>query len=323
MADLPPHVVTALGVWAGGVLVALVGCGDGAVTPTLQILDRDRHARATADGQTIVYYRHDERPTGAAGIYRLDVASGDVELVVAVVLAGLDLHPATDSIVFSGRGPGEVEPALWIMGPDGGGLRRLGGGGTGPGFRWPAFSPDGAHLTWEARYQDAPGLDTVNTLWMGDWQNGAIANPRVVGPGRRSAWRPDGAVLAVERRRPGGTLPLVIVLMDTAGQVLDTLGFGEEPVWRPDGSIVGYFAETEADRGCLGVCFVPAAGGAPAPLSSAFLSLPGSWTEDGAQFMYARRMGTSEIAGNPTLLVEEWRLWARTQATGADRQLAF
>jgi len=323
MVDRPHRLVTAVGGWRGTLLLGVLGCGDGPTTSTLQVLDRDRNARFTTDGQTIVYYRHDERPAGAAGIYRLNVASGDTERLVAVILAGLDLHPATDSIVFSGRASGEVEPALWIMGLDGGGVRRLGGAGGGPGYRWPAFSPDGTHLTWEVRYQDDPGLDTVNTLWMGDWQNGTIANPRVVGPGRRSVWRPDGAALAVERRRPGGTVPLVIVVMDTTGQLLDTLGFGEEPVWRPDGGRVAYFAETEADRGCLGVCFVPAAGGSPVPLSSAFMSLPGSWTRDGAEFTYARSMGTSEIAGNPTLRVDEWRLWVRTLATGADRQLTF
>ena len=298
-----------------------LGCGDSGTGPTLAIFDRDRHARFSADEQTIVYYRNDERPGAAVGIYRVDVSSGDATLLVQAVLAGLDLHPQTDSIVFSARATGSAEPGLWIMGLDGGGVRAVGGGGSGPGYRWPAFSPDGAHLAWEVRYQDETGLDTVRTLWIGDWQSGAITNPRVIAPGRRSAWRPDGAALAVERRRPGGALPMVIAVVDTAGQLLDTLGFGEEPAWQPDGATVAYLAESQPDRGCQGVCFVPAGGGTPAPLSAAFVSYPGSWSGNGERYVFARLMGRYEIAGSPTLIVEESRLWIRTLATGADQQL--
>jgi len=305
-------------------LLAGLGCGDGPSGPVIQTFDRDRHPRFTADAQTIVYYRHDERPNAVVGIYRLDVASGDVALIVEAILAGLDLHPVTDSILFSARAAGEAEPALWLMGVDGGGVRRLQGGGADRGHRWPAFSADGQRVSWEARYQDATGLDTVRTLWIGDWRNGAIANPRAVGPARRSAWRPDGAALAVELRRPGDAVPFVIAVMDTAGVVLDTLGMGYEPLWRPDGTVVAYGTEADADRGCLGVCFVPAGGGPPVSLATAFVSFPGIWSRDGAEYLFARLERTYEIeAGGATVRVEEARLWSRTLATGADRQLTF
>jgi hypothetical protein len=307
---------------AAALLVAL-GCGDNTVAPTVQLLDRDRYARFTADGQSIVYYRQDERPGGTNGIYRLDLASGDVHLLVEVIPSGLDLHPQTDSIVFSGLGVGEAEPALWLMGLDGGGVRRLGGGGNGPGFRWPAFSPDGARIAWEVRRQNDPDLDVVNTLWIGEWQGGTIVNAHAVAPGRRSMWRPDGAAFVVERRRAGGALPLVIALMDTTGRLLDTLGFGSEPVWRPDGAMVAYLADIQPDRGCLGVCFVSTGGGSPVPLSTGFMSFPGSWSAEGGQFVFARLMRTYEIAGDPAVSIEESRLWIRALATGADRQLTF
>jgi Tol biopolymer transport system component len=317
------HRDTVVGAWAlAAALVAGLGCGTGPAGQTLQIIDRDRHAQFNAGGQSVVYYRHDERPGATTGIYRVELASGDVHLLVPAILAGLDVHPQTDSIVFSAYGTGQAEPALWLVGLDGGGLRRVGGGGTGPGYRWPAFSTDGTHIAWEARRETDTGLDTMSTLWIGEWRNGAIANARLVGPGRRSAWRPDGAALAVERRRPGGALPLVIALMDTTGRLLDTLGFGNDPVWRPDGGMLAYLADGAPDRGCLGVCFV-VAGGSPAPLSAAFMSFTGGWSRDGAQFVYARRMRTYEIPGNPTLSVEESRLWIRTLATGTDRQVTF
>ena len=160
-------------------LLTVFACGNNSIAPTIQLVDRDRHAHFTADAKSVVYYRHDERPGATPGIYRVDLASGQVTLLAEAILAGLDLDPQTDSIVFSTRGTNETEPALWIMGPDGGGVRRLGGGGNAaPGFRWPAFSADGSRFAWETRYQDDPGLDTVSTFWIGDWRNGTIANAR-------------------------------------------------------------------------------------------------------------------------------------------------
>jgi hypothetical protein len=203
-------------------------------------------------------------------------------------------------------------------------VRRLQGGGAARGHRWPAFSADGSHVAWEVRYQDETGMDTLETLWIGDWQNGTIANPRSVGPARRSAWRPDGAALAVELHRPGEAIPFVIAVMDTSGQVLDTLGAGYEPIWRPDGTVVAYGTEATPDRGCLGVCFVPATGGSPTSLSAAFVSFPGVWSSDGGAYVYARLLDSYEIpAGGATVVVEASRLWMRTLATGEDRQLIF
>ena len=306
------------------VLLAALGCGEDAAGPTINAFDRDRHPRFTADAQTIVYYRHDERPNAIVGIYRLDVATGDVALIVEAILAGLDLHPVTDSIIFSARAAGESEPALWLMGLDGGGVRRLQGGGSAPGHRWPAFSADGSRISWEVRYQDATGLDTVNTLWIGEWRDGVIENGRAVAPGRRSAWRPDGAALALELRRPGDAVPFIIATVDTAGQVLDTLGLGYEPLWRPDGATLAYGTEGDTDRGCLGVCFVPAGGGLPVSLSTAFVSFPGSWSRDVTEYVYARLTRTYEIeTGGATVRVEESRFWTRNLTTGEDRQLTF
>ena len=308
-----------------GIVLAVTACGDSGISgPTITLLDRDHLARFTANAQSVVYYRQDERGGATPGIYRVDLASGDETMLAKAVIAGFDVDPQTDSVVFSALATNESEPALWIIGLDGGVARRIGGGGNiDPGYRWPAFSRDGSHISWEIRYQNATNLEAVRTLWIGDWQNDSIANAHAVGPGHASAWRPDGAALAVERRRPGDAQPYVIAVMDTAGQLLDTLGFGYVPAWRPDGAMVAYLADTQADRGCLGVCLVPAGGGTPTALSAAFMSFPGGWTRDGTKFVYARVMRTYKIADEPPIEVEESRLWIRTVATGADVQVTF
>lgn len=323
MGTTPAHRIASFG--RSGVaaimLSVALGCGD-STSPAWELADRDRHARFTASDQAIVYYRNNEGPGPVVGIYRVAATDGTPVRLIEALVAGFDLHPQTDSVVFSARASGAAEPGLWIMGLDGGGIRSLGGGGDGPGWRWPAFSADGTRLAWEVRYQDEVGMATANTLWIGAWQDGTITNARAVAPGRRSAWRPDGAALAVERWRPGGVQPNVIVVQDTTGVILDTLGLGEEPAWRPDGAEVAYLALL-ADRGCVGVCFVSADGGTPVPLSSTFMSFPGGWSNDGTEYVFARLMGTQELEGNPPLRIEQSRLWIRTLATGADRQVTY
>lgn len=306
-------------------LALLSACGDGVEGPSLHLVDFHRHARFTADGGTIVHYHHDERPGIPVGIFRVDRASGDEAAVVEAILAGLDVHPATDSIVFSARAGGEAEPALWLIHPDGTGFRRVLGDGIAVGHRWPAFSADGSRLAWEVRRMDQTGLDTARTLWTGGWDRGAVTNARPIAPGRRPAWRPDGAALAVEQRRPGDARPRLIVLMDTSGVVLDTLGFGTEPVWRPDGTEVAYHADRqEPDRGCTGVCFVSGDGAPPRSLSTTFHSFPGGWTHDGTSYVFGRLMRTySTDVGGIQATIEESRLWIRTLATGEDRQITF
>jgi Tol biopolymer transport system component len=307
-----------------GALAAAIGCGDDATAPTPLLLDHHRFAQFTADGRTVVYFRQDERLGGLSGIFRVHLESGDVELVIRAILAGFSVHPVQDQVIFSARAQGESEPALWLMGVDGTGLRRVIGDGATIGHRWPAWSADGRWLAWEVRPAGQSGLDTARTLWIGEWRDSSIANGQAIGSGRRSAWRPDGRALVVERRRPGGETPHVIAVLDTSGALLDTLGLGASPVWRPDGAEVAYLAEGVADRGCLGVCFVEPTGGVPRPLSSEFMSYPGAWSRDGREFVYARFMRVYPLSvGGLDVRIDETRLWIRALATGADRQITF
>jgi len=307
---------------AGAISVASAACGDNLTAPTLQIVDFHRFARFTPQGDAIVYFRHDERPQAVIGVVSVDLATGSERLIVEAILAGLDVHPTQELVIFSARASATSEPDLWTIGLDGTGLQRLTQDGN--GHRWPNWSHDGTRLAWEVRRPDQVELDTAVTLWIGDWDGSAVTNAHPIAPGRRSAWRPDGEALAVERRRPGGETPLVVALIDTTGTVLDTLGFGSEPVWRPDGAEIAYLADAEPDRGCVGVCFVSAAGGDPRALSTAYYSFPGSWSRDGLEYAFARHMRTYHLdVGETGMDVEESRLWVRTLATGAERQITF
>jgi hypothetical protein len=53
------------------------------------------------------------------------------------------------------------------------------------------------------------------------------------------------------------------------------------------------------------------------------MSFPGGWSGDGTEYVFARLTGTQELEGNPPLLIEQSRLWIRTLATGADRQVTY
>ncbi len=53
------------------------------------------------------------------------------------------------------------------------------------------------------------------------------------------------------------------------------------------------------------------------------MSYTGSWFPGGEEFVYTRRMRLYDVPGQPPLRIEESRLWIRTLATGADRQLTF
>jgi hypothetical protein len=107
MGNMPNRLLGGRGFVAAGLLAALA-CGDGGTAPAFELADRDRHARFTANGQTVVYYRNNEGPGPIVGIYRVAVTDGTPVRVVQALLAGLDLHPQTDSIVFSARASGRA-----------------------------------------------------------------------------------------------------------------------------------------------------------------------------------------------------------------------
>lgn len=291
--------------------------------PLVRLVDRHRLARFSSDGSLVLYFRQDERPDGDNALRRVALASGIDDVLTQAVIIGLDIHPTQNVVLFSAFAQGESEPALWLMGLDGSGLRRV--TAPGAGHRWPSFSADGTRVSWEVRPSGQQGLDTVRTLWIGDWADSTIANARSIAPGVRSAWSPDGGALAVEARRPGDERPRLILVIDSSGAVLDTIGFGTEPAWSPDGLTIAYLAEQAVDRGCLGVCFVDATGGDPIPLSTEQLTYGGSWSRDGLEFVYSRRMREYVLSGSGAgdITVEEARLWIRTLATGAERQVTF
>ena len=138
-------------------VLAIVACGDDSTASSaFNITDRPRHARFTSDGNVVVYYRKDERPGAIVGIFRVDLGDGNEVLVQEAILAGLDVHPTTDLIVFAAAAAGVSEPDLWTVELDGTGLTRITRSETtGLGYRWPSWSSDGSKLAWEAR---RPGL---------------------------------------------------------------------------------------------------------------------------------------------------------------------
>ena len=103
------------------------------------------------DGSMIAYARGDD---GRAGLWVVDLADRRSRLVTATT-GGADpaWSPDGQMIAFSGSAAGGAGTDLWLVRPDGTGLRDLADGA--PGDRAPSWSPDGTRIVFAAFRSDA------------------------------------------------------------------------------------------------------------------------------------------------------------------------
>ena len=136
-------------------------------------------------------------------------------------------------LIAFGRARSRSESAwdLWVVRPDGTGLRRVARDAT-----TPAWSPDGRRLTFGKPKRDASGCGCARDLYV--MNADGSARRLLARNGSRSSWSSDGGTIAFDRvskAKRGEGLDVWTIRPDGTGLKRVTSHAGEEfsPAWRP------------------------------------------------------------------------------------------
>ena len=147
----------------------------------------------------------------------------------------------------SGTGKKNERTAIFVVGSDGGGLRRVPGT---TGALGPVFSPDGRTIAFartktRVRPSGSGEEETYRStaVWLADLATGStrrltpIRNGLEIEP---SSFTPDGASLATVRRKHKHSRPEIVILGLATGSSTVLANNATDAVFSPDGSQVAY-----------------------------------------------------------------------------------
>jgi TolB protein len=234
--------------------------------------------------------------------------------------------PGRDGLIAFTRGGGSEPGQIYLVRPDGHGLRQLTHRRHGAGAA--AWSPDGRRIAFGARGRGSLHVyikrlgGGVRRITHGD---DLFAQP---------TWSPDGRLIAAVRGHWVGNERLhyrhSLVVMRANGRRMRTVYPGNElsissPVWSPDGRSIAF---VHTDIGAAGadpnIYVLPAAGGAARLISDIGSQTDPDWSPDGSLIAYSwardlgadaigvirpDRTGEARLVDDPTVS-EGWPAWA-------------
>ena len=146
----------------------------------------------------------------------------------------------------------EGSDALFVMRPDGSGVRRL--TGDLPPVSHPAWSADGLRIAFNA------GSPTLSDIYLINLDGSGLT--KITSEARANfypTWSPDGSRLAFSSNRDGDW---DIYVMNADGsrvrQLVDSPGLDDKPQWSPDGSQIGFATNRSGSPELLAVDRRPA-----------------------------------------------------------------
>lgn len=262
----------------------------------------DQNPAFSPDGKELIFTRFENGYNeGPSGIYRLDLATGNISLLTAapdsdsVNLPGASWNNATGRIVFASDR--EDTDEIWTMAADGGNLYRVTDHTEASYFIEPSFSSDGQWIVFEAD-PDAPEDQQQGSLWKVRAAGGKLVQLTDGFDDRQPNWSPNGERILFQRRMLGSDdWNLYTIAADGSNlQPVTTAPADDtDTSWSPDSRRVVYSSDF-GDLPTSSIFTTPAKGGDPTRITHDDTRYDGApaWSPDGQWIAFESHPGDED-----------------------------
>jgi WD40 repeat protein len=179
---------------------------------------------------------------------------------------------------------------VYVMRPDGTGVRRLTNGPADVEDHQPAWSPDGSLIAFSSTRSQGPPHTDGDIFIMGSDGSGVRRLTLGFDSAGAPAWSPDGSRIAFAGERDGNW-DIYVIGADGSGsvRVTDDPGFDYGPAWAPDGARIAFSRDTDGTGATArehGIYVIDADGSNPRQLIQGQGAQP-AWSPDGSAIAFA------------------------------------